>query len=397
VSISRRKLIAAAGAAAVTLVLAATVSAQGIPADPRFRGQGALKVMTYNMYVGTEYAGVTSSSLPVFLQAVTSLYQEALASDPAGRAQAIARQIAATQPHLVSLQEVATWSTGPAKDNLTLESDYLQLLLDALTAQGMRYSPVVSLTHWDVTLPSSMGLYMRHTLRVVIIARSDLKPEDFSLANVQAAPWSAYATLSYPLPALNGSADCPVELQQPSGACVMPFPRGWASVDVTYRTKQFRFIGAHLESRSASRNIREGLELLNGPANTALPVIVAADLNCDLSNPADTKYQTCLNLLNAGFSDGWGGANPTEPGYTKDLPLMTMRSDYVMIRGCFRVQAAILVGDKPDDMTPSGRWPSNHSGVAARLQLPGENQAWFTMCSHSRSGTSTGRQIRVVL
>ena len=371
-SISRRKLIATAAAAAVTLVLAATVSAQGIPTDPRFRDEGALKVMTYNMYVGTEYAGVTSNSLPAFLQAVTDLYQEALASDPAARAQAIARQIAATQPHLVSLQEVATFSRGPAKDNLTLESDCLQLLLDALTAQGMQYSPVVSLTHWDVTLPSSTGLYIRHTLRVVIIARSDLKPEDFSLANVQAAPWSAYATLNYPLPALNGSADCPVDLQ-PSGACVMPFPRGWASVDVTYRTKRFRFIGAHLESRNATRNIREGLELLNGPATTALPVIVAADLNFDVSNPADTKNQTYLNLEKAGFSDAWGAANPSEPGYTKDLPLMTMRSDYVMIRGRFRVQAAILVGDKPDDMTPSGRWPSNHCGVAARLQLPGEN------------------------
>jgi len=369
-SVSRRKLIVAAAAAAATLVLAATVWAQGIPTNPRFRGEGALEVMTYNMYVGTEYAGVTTSSVPVFLQAVTNLYLEAQASDPAGRAQAIARQIAATQPHLVSLQEVATWSKGPAKDNLALESDYLQLLLDALTAQGMRYSPVVSLTHWDVTLPSSTGLYLRHTLRVVIIARSDLKPEDFSLTNVQAAPWSAYATLSYPLPALNGSADCPVALQ-PSGACVMPFPRGWASVDVTYRTKQFRFIGAHLESRSASRNIREGLELLNGAANTALPVIVAADLNCDLCDPADTKYQTCLNLLNAGFSDAWSAANPTEPGYTKDLPLMTMRGDYVMVRGGFRVQAAIPVGDKPDDMTQSGRWPSNHCGVVARLQPPG--------------------------
>jgi hypothetical protein len=43
----------------------------------------------------------------------------------------------------------------------------------------------------------------------------------------------------------------------------------------------------------------------------------------------------------------------------------------VMGRGAFRVQAAILVGDMADDMTPSGRWPSNHCRVVARLQLPG--------------------------
>ena len=153
----------------------------------------------------------------------------------------------------------------------------------------------------------------------------------------------------------------------------MPFPRGWASVDVTYRGKQFRYINAHLESRSASRNIRQGLELLNGPANTALPVVVAADLNCDLSNPGDPKYPTCVNFLNAGFIDAWTAANPFEPGYTKDLPVMTMRGDYAMVRGRFRVQAAVLVGEEdPGDKTASGLWPSNHCGVVTRLQLPGE-------------------------
>ncbi|HEX9119423.1 MAG TPA: endonuclease/exonuclease/phosphatase family protein [Terriglobales bacterium] len=356
--------------ALLALLLVVPVVAQNRPAESRMQGEGSLKAMTYNMYAGTEYAGVTDPNLDVVLQAVTNMILDARASDPPGRAQAIARQIAATRPHLVSLQEVATWSTGPTKDNLTVEFDYLQLLLDTLAAQGAQYTPVASFTIWDVTVPSTFG-FVRNTWRVAILARADLKPEDISFTNVQAAKWLPGNTLLIPLPALNGRPDlCPVPLT--SSLCVMPFPRGWASVDVMYRGKQLRYINAHLESSSASRNIRQGLELLTGAANTALPVVVAADLNCDLSNPSDPKYPTCLNFLNAGFIDAWSAANPSEPGYTKDLPVMTKRGDYVMVLGRFRVQAAALVGEEVGDMTPTGLWPSNHCGVVARLQLPGE-------------------------
>jgi endonuclease/exonuclease/phosphatase family metal-dependent hydrolase len=278
----------------------------------------------------------------------------------------VARQIAATNPHLVSLQEVGTLSTGTTKDDLKVEFDYLQLLLDSLGTLGARYTPVASVQTWEATLLSSMGLYARSSWRVVILARADLKAEDFTVSNFSGTKWTA--VLSFPLPALNGRADlCPVALT--GGACVMPFPRGWASVDVTYRGKQFRYINAHLESMSASRNKSQGNELLNGPANTTLPVVIAADLNCDLSNPADSKYATCKNILDAGFVDSWGAANPGEPGFTKDLPAMTMRGDYVMARGPFGFQASVLVGEDPADKTASGLWASNHSGVVSRLRL----------------------------
>ncbi len=354
------------------LLLAVTVAAQNRPAEPSLQGEGTLKAMTYNMYVGTEYAGVTDPNYAVFLQAVTNMFQEASASDPAGRAQAIARQIAATRPHLVSLQEVATWSTGPTKDNLTVRFDYVQLLLEALAAQGVQYTLVVSNETWGVTVPSSTGLYVRTSWGVAILARADLKPEHFSFTNVHAATWSPASTLNVPLPALNWNAeDCPVALTS-SGACVMPMPRGWAYTDVTYRRKQFRFISAHLESGSASRNIRQGGELLNGPANTALPVIVAGDLNCDLSNPNDPKYPTCIGFINAGFVDAWSAANPFEPGYTRNVPNMTIRSDYVMVRGPFAVQTAALVGEEPGDRTASGLYASDHCGVVAKLEPPEE-------------------------
>lgn len=357
------------------LVLAVTLAAQNPPAEPGEQGGGKLKVMTYNVYVGTGYSGALDPNLAVFLQAMTNAVLDIRASDPAGRAQAVARQIAAHSPHLVSLQEVFTLSTGPTKDNLTVEFDYLQLLLQALAEQGAYYTPVESIPTWAATFPTTSG-YMRNTWRIVILARADLKPEHFSFTNVDGDRF--LATITYTIPALYGSSDCP-EALQPSGACVMPWPRGWALADVTYRGKQFRYINATLESRSNSRNIAQGIELLNGPVNTARPVILAGDLNCDLSNPSDPKRVTCVRFLDAGFVDAWSAANPFEPGFTKEmnplrpppLPTMTMRGEYVMIRGLFTAQAAALVGEEyPADLTTSGLWPSNHAGVVAKLDRP---------------------------
>jgi endonuclease/exonuclease/phosphatase family metal-dependent hydrolase len=352
----------------LAVLLAVPIAAQNRPAEPSLQGGGKLKVMTYNVFVGTEYAGVTDPDLAVFLQAATNMVLDIRASDPPGRAQAVARQIAAYSPHLVSLQEVFALSTGPTKDNLTLEFDYLQLLLQALADQGMQYTPVASLTTWDATVPSTLG-FVRNTWRVAVIARADLKPEHLSFTNVQAASWTA--TLVVRLRALDGRSDlCPVPLRPSDGACRMSMPRGWVSADVTYRGGQFRFIGGHLDSGSPLLEIPQGLELLNGPANTALQVIVAADLNCDCSKPSDPFYPTCVNFSNAGFIDAWSAANPFDAGYTRDVPNMTRRSDYVMLRGPFAVQTAALVGEEPGDRTASGLYASDHAGVVIKLERP---------------------------
>jgi len=337
----------------VALLLTVTVTAQNRPREPRLQGDGTLKVMTYNMYVGSKYAGMTTSDPDALKQAVTNLILDARASDPAERIAVIAQQIADTEPHLVSLQEVATWSTGPSPAELEVEFDFLPMLLDALAARGLSYAPVASLTHFSATLLGSLGYYVRSTMGVAVIARADLAPEDFYFGNVQTATWDAL--LQIPMPALGQ---------------LVPFPRGWISTDVMYRGKALRFIAAHLD-RSSAYEVAQGWELLLGPADTTLPVVVAADMNADAANPAHATYQTYLNMLNAGFVDAWVEANPGDPGFTKDLPNMTRRGDFVFARGRFKVQAAALAGEEdPADKTPGGLWASDHCGVVARLQLP---------------------------
>jgi hypothetical protein len=354
--------------ALIVFALVVPAVAQNRPLDPFLQGQGTLKlkVMTYNMDVGTEYAGMTDRNLVNFLQAADNMVLSIRASDPVGRTQAIARQIVASKPALVSLQEVATLSTGPTKENLTSEFDYLQLLLGALSAQGVPYMPVAWSTTWDATVPTTTG-FARNTWSVYVLARADLGSEGFSFAGSQGGTFTN--TLVVHLYALDGFASCPVTLKS-DGSCRMPWPRGWAYTDVSYRGQQFRIIGAHLDSASAIYEVPQGLELLNGPANTPLPVIVAADLNCDCSNRDDPTAATCTNFSSAGFTDAWAAANPLGTGYTKHLPLMSQRSDYVMFRGRFHVQAAEIVGDQIADKTATGLWPSDHAGVVVRLQTP---------------------------
>jgi endonuclease/exonuclease/phosphatase family metal-dependent hydrolase len=348
------------------MLLALTVAAQGPPVFPSVQGQGALEVMTFNMYVGTEYTGIPQApTLNDLYQAVTNAINDVRTGNPPARTQKIAQQIAAAKPDLVALQEVATWSTGTYTgtwtgdstcDNLALEFDYRQLLLDALAAQGVRYTPLATNTHFTVNAPTSATECVQNTWSIVVIARADLIPEDFFYTTDS----GVFAhILSIPITALPGYS--------------LPWPRGWISADVTYRGKQFRFIAPHLERVLpppilGRLNIAQGLELLSetGPTNTTMPAVVAGDMNSDAANASDPAYPTYQNFLKAGFTDAWTAARSLFDsgfsGYTKTFPeSMNKRSDLVLVRGGFRVQAAaVLCGG------------SDHCGVVARLQLPGE-------------------------
>ena len=64
--------------------------------------------MTQNIYQGTSFTElITATTPPAFLAAVTTTRQNILATKPAERAAAIAREIARERPDLVALQEAA--------------------------------------------------------------------------------------------------------------------------------------------------------------------------------------------------------------------------------------------------------------------------------------------------
>src|SRR5215467_10530259 len=107
------------------------------------QGNGNLRVMTYNVHEGTDFIEIqNATTTSEFLVAVGQTISAVRATNPPVRMQAIAQQILAAAPTLVSLQELDRWSSGPFDPvtqtcgQLTLEFDMLQELMSALGSLG---------------------------------------------------------------------------------------------------------------------------------------------------------------------------------------------------------------------------------------------------------------------
>jgi len=152
-------------------------------------------------------------------------------------------------------------------------------------------------------------------------------------------------------------------------------------VDATFHGQQFRFITTHLESVDTTPligfSIREqqGAELRDGPANTALPVVLAMDSNAPAAPlPQDPAY---VDFTLAGFADGWADLFPGVQGFTccqaeldnNLVSQLNQRIDLILTRGPIEVQNIALYGATQASKTTGGLWPSDHAGVAAQLAL----------------------------
>jgi endonuclease/exonuclease/phosphatase family metal-dependent hydrolase len=317
-----------------------------------------LTVMTRNLDAGTDYGPVFAATTPLgFLQATTSVWQEVQASNIPERMAGIAAEIAATAPDVVSLQEVTLFRTGPFSlsgipQASTVVYDQLASLVSALAADGVHYRVVRVLDEFDVEAPTLLGYNVRATDRDAMLARSDLSAKVLSVSNVQAARY--VSLLSVPI--LGNSVSV---------------VRGWISADVTSLGRTTRVIATHLDTAVAVATA-QAQELLNGPASTGLPVIVAADFN---TGPGVSA--TYGVLLAGGLTDTWSATRAIDPGLTWALhdedptdasATPSIRIDLVLERG-LTPKAAFQVGATTADLTPSGLWPSDHAGVLASLWL----------------------------
>jgi hypothetical protein len=140
----------------VGLLLAACLI---LASRPVLAADREITMMTYNIYQGTELDNTVAAKTP--LEFVLGAAQDFLMmrqTNFAERAQSLAAQIDATRPDLIGLQEVALWRTRfPSNPNLpatTVESDFLQVLLDALSGRGLDYALVSGVTNFDVQGPA---------------------------------------------------------------------------------------------------------------------------------------------------------------------------------------------------------------------------------------------------
>ena len=338
-------------------------------------GKRQVTVMTRNLYVGADFSPIVLALYQGELARVPGLvsaaYAQILASDFPTRAQGIAGEIRATAPELISLQEVSLIRTqfpgflvtGQATPATDVALDYLQILLAELELTGLHYVAVCANTNLDVELPNDTGMDVRLTDRDVILARADLPRGLLSLSNPQ-------------------SGNFAVNLQVPVGSGALTVYRGWCSVDVFERGRSFRFLNTHLDDGPALIREAQAAELLSGPANVALPVLMAGDFNTD-ANGTDDAYPL---LIGAGLLDSWSLAFPDQRGdtccQTSDLQnansILNTRIDLILFQGQgLSLNGIELTGaDSGDRISstflpgfPRLLWPSDHAGLVATIGL----------------------------
>lgn len=336
----------------------------------------SVTVMTQNVYQGTEFANIQKlvtgeRPLSEAFAATTEDYLTYVATRFKDRAKQIAAEIAKNEPALVGLQEIATWHQGefnplnPFGLATPVSEDFTKELVAALAANGMHYAPVSTKENnftlaFPVFLPEPIAVGMVES--GVILARTDLPPGQLKLNNPQQGTYGLGVTLVNPL------TNSPI-----------PFTNSWQSIDAKVRGKTFRFITTHLDALDPSGVVRyvQAKELLAGPVNTPLPVIVTGDMN---SGPKSSPlaYGT---LIAGGLSDTWTAGGLGAPPLTcchlafNDLtndPSATFAEDldHVLTRGNFSVLDERLVGNTVPNPEPKPFiWPSDHAGVVATLGI----------------------------
>jgi endonuclease/exonuclease/phosphatase family metal-dependent hydrolase len=321
-----------------------------------------LKVMTWNVYIGTDFSAVLAAdSISQMLDAMGFTFDDVRGTRFQQRAKAIADHIQSSRPHLIGLQEVALWRTdnppdGPVTPATRVEFDFLEILLDELQSRGLRYDVVDVFNGFDIEAPGRLsdGIRdVRFTDRDAVLARhtSALK-----IDSVRTRAFSAKFNLRF----------------GPLGT--FGYPRGWTSVDCRLNGKRFRFVNTHLDAFSNSTNVKQARELIDGPLRTSRPLIFVGDINSPAHQSAGQAYR---RFVNAGLVDAWtqahaGGAGNTccqDTDLRNDQSELSSRIDLIFARGNVDVRSVKRIGASQGDRTPSGLWPSDHAGVRASLRL----------------------------
>ncbi|MGB8433616.1 MAG: endonuclease/exonuclease/phosphatase family protein [Burkholderiales bacterium] len=329
------------------------------------RAVPTVTVMTYNVYVGGDLEPVTSAIIqsppnPLDIGlAAGALFGQVQATDFSARATGIAAQIEATQPHVIGLQEVALWRTGPVDPApaTNVAYDFLGILQSELAARGLNYSVVAQHSAFDAELttvtpvPNAQPLLqdVRLTDRDVILVRNDV-----TVLNSTGAGFTTNL----------GPPFFPI-----------PSTRGWIAVDAEVDGVAFRFLNTHLEPNVEPINAGQGLELLalaGAQGSAGLPLILVGDFNSPATG--GTTYGIMTGL--GGFGDAWlaagSGAGLTccnDPNLL-DPPALSERIDFIFFRDGLTAIAADVIGDTDLDRVAGNLLFSDHAGVVATLLLP---------------------------
>jgi endonuclease/exonuclease/phosphatase family metal-dependent hydrolase len=326
------------------------------------QGGPPVTVMTRNLYLGSELGGLfEAGSEAELIAAASEVWANVLASDFPARAEVLAAEVAEHEPLLIGLQEVSLFTAVSPETGASTSIDFLDILLGALADAGLHYRAVAISPAFEGTLPAidpTLGFVFATLIdRDVILVRSDVPPAQLTVLDEQVGLFDAALTLDV--------------LGQP-----LRIERGWGYVDVRVRNREFRFVNSHFEAFDPGEFIRvqQARELLAGPLDTDLPVVLLGDFN---SNAEADGLAYRILVDEGGFEDAWSTANPGDAGLTcchdadlrNDVVDLRSRIDLILVRDGVRVRELERVGIDPAMRTPDGLWPSDHAGVVGRVMI----------------------------
>jgi hypothetical protein len=343
------------------------------PSDAELFDPEALTVMTRGLSSGVQLERVLEAPTGADVPGRTAeLLGSLRREDVTARTRKLAEEIQYARPHLIGLQQVTQvrrqspgdaifGGTRPAE---TLELDVLRVLLDELAARGLSYREVARVRNADVELPVLTNAApgyddVRLTDFDIILARADVE-----VGRTRTGNYRAYREVKR------------------RGLERVTLPRGWASVAAKVEGRTYQFVNTHLEPAPDEEGLRVQLaqteELIASLRGEALPVVLVGDFNTP-ANLGLMGAPTYRELLLAGYVDVWtrrlGKSAPgAEP--SRQLPALKERPHLVMVRNAMtsvtrRVGPvlAYMVGGTLEERR-FGPWPSELSGVVARLRMP---------------------------
>jgi endonuclease/exonuclease/phosphatase family protein len=350
---------------------------------------GALTVYTRNLYIGTDFAPVLAAvqDTPNLRAVAQAAFEDIARTNFPRRAEALAAEIEALQPHLIGLQEVFNFTLNGAH-NTPPFVDYLETLLAALTARGLHYRVAAVVNNIDLTfrfdlMPPAGDELIEVVDRDVILARSDVP------TTVAAFPCTTTYPDHTPADGCNYTVLLPLVLPA-------PFPpsavfRGFVGVDAVVDGATYRFVTTHLEVQAVGTAIQQAQAAeLVGTIGLATPphrpIILVGDFNSAPTEPAGAVYDI---IRAAAYADTWqhnSVTSPTLDGFTccqasdltNDVSLLDRRIDHIFVKNNLGVLPfsfpglvfATVIGDAPISTSPP-QWSSDHAGpLAVLLGIP---------------------------
>ena len=301
---------------------------------------GTVNVLTQNLFLGAALTPVLDVETEAeFEETAEDIYRNVVESRFDRRAEALADEIADAEPDVIGLQEVARF-VERGEESTT--RDYLRTLVERLEEEGLSYDERAAVKTFDAGFPIENGSGLdrvRFSNRDVILAREGVETSEADAGTYYA------------------------------GGREFGVGRGYCSVTVAGTCT---FVNTHLspprvpvlqyiQAAELSARFRDPPTVLVGDFNSGP--------NTDAARAYDVMTKRYTDAYAAANSDKEGETCCQRPTLTNEESALDRRIDHVFTRGDVETLGAGRIGSDPAARV-DGRWPSDHAGVVAELELP---------------------------